>query len=74
MGLEGRLKQLESKIKQTNSIPEHQFDLDKSIEHLGLVPVTVRELATSKGSSLVEAMCEMLGIEVREFKHELRER
>jgi len=73
MGLENRLRQLESKIQPVNSIPEHQFDLDQSIEHLGLVPVTVRELATSKGSSLVEAMCEMLGIEVREFKRDLQE-
>ena len=31
------------------------------------------ELARSKGSSLAVAMCEMLGIEPREFKRELHE-
>ena len=74
MGLENRLRQLESKIQPVNSIPEHQFDIDRWIEKLGLVPATVHELANNKGSSLIEAICEMLGIEVREFKQELRER
>ena len=74
MGLENRLRQLESKIQPVNSIPEYHIDLDQCISHMGLVPATVRELATSKGSSLIEAICEMLGIEVREFKQELRER
>ena len=73
MALEGRLRQLESRIRPAYTIPEYHFDLDQCIERLGLAPVAVRELASSKGSSLIEAMCEMLGIEVREFKNELRD-
>ena len=74
MGLENRLRQLESKVRPAYTIPEYHFDLDRCIEHLGLAPVAVHELASGKGSSLIEAICEMLGIEVREFKQELRER
>ena len=71
MGLEARLKQLESKGKPANML-ERRPDLDKYITHLGLVPAAVRELARSNGSSLVVAMCEMLGIDHREFKRELK--
>ena len=73
MGLEARLRQLESKIRPANTAPEHQIDLDQCIAHLGLAQAAVRELARSKGSSLVAATCEMLGIEPREFKRELHE-
>ena len=72
MGLVARLKQLESKWKPANML-ERRPDLDQYITHLGLVPAAVRELARSKGSSLVAATSEMLGIEPREFKRELHE-
>lgn len=73
MGLEGRLKRLESKVRPAHIAPEHRVDLDQCIASLGLVPAAVRELAGRKGSSLVEATCEMLSIDVRQFKHELQE-
>jgi hypothetical protein len=73
MGLEARLKQLESKIEPTNTAPEQHIDLNQCVASLGLAPAAVRELARSKGSSLVEATCEMLGIELREFKRQLLE-
>lgn len=74
MNLEGRLKQLESKVKPANTAPpEHHIDLDQCIIQLGLDPAEVRESAQSKGSSLVEVMCEMIGIEPREFKRQLQE-
>lgn len=72
MGLEARLKQLESKIRPTNTAPEQHIDLNQCVVRLGLVPAAVRELARSKGSSLAEATSEMLGIEVREFKRQLQ--
>jgi len=74
VGLENRLIRLESKVRPISKVSEHFLDFDLFIEHLGLVPAAVHELALRKGSSLVEAMCEMLGIEVREFKDALRER
>jgi hypothetical protein len=73
MGLEARLKQLESKIRPANTTPEHHIDLNRCIARLGLVPAAVRELASSKGSSLAEATSEMLGIEATEFKRQLQE-
>jgi hypothetical protein len=73
MSFEFRLKRLEWKVRPLKAIPEHKIDFDLIITHLGLVPADVKELARSKESSLIEAMCEMLGIEVSEFKDELRE-
>lgn len=73
MGLEARLRRLESRVRPANPEPEDQFDLDLCITHLGLVPGAVRELARCKGCSLIEAMCQMLGIELREFKRQLQE-
>jgi hypothetical protein len=73
MGLEARLRRLESKVIPANTQPEQNIDLDQCIAQLGLVPVAVRESAQSKGSSLVEVMCEMLGIKAREFKRQLQE-
>ncbi len=70
MGLEGRLKRLESKVRPMDIAPEH-FDLDQCLANVGLVPAAVRELARSQCSSLAEATCEMLGTEVRDFKREL---
>jgi hypothetical protein len=72
VGLEARLKQLELKIRPTNTALEQHIDLDQCVARLGLVPATVRELARSKGSSLAEATSEMLGIDVREFKRQLQ--
>ena len=73
MGLEGRLKLLESKVRLVHIAPQNHVDLDQCIASLGLVPAAVRELARSKGSSVAEAMCEMLGIDVRQFKRWLQE-
>ncbi len=74
MGLEGRLRQLESKVRPPDAAPKHQVDLDQCIASLGLVPTAVRELAQSRGGSLAEATCEMLGIDVRQFKRWLQDR
>ncbi|MGD0354877.1 MAG: hypothetical protein ABSB31_05475 [Dehalococcoidia bacterium] len=74
MTLANRLKQLESKIRPVEAKEEHPFSFDEFIPRLGLEPAAVRELAQSKGRSLIEAMCEMLGIEVREFMRQLREK
>ena len=73
MGLEARLRRLESKVIPANTQLEDEFDWDQFVSRLGLQPATVREVARSKGSSLVEATCEMLGIEPREFKSWLQE-
>jgi len=74
MGLESRLRQLESKVRPDGTIPEHDFDIDRWMEQLGLVPSAVHELANTKGSSLIEVICETFGVEVREFKDALLER
>jgi hypothetical protein len=74
MTLASRLKQLESKIRPAEPLEEPHFSFDEYVPRLGLEPAAVRELARSKGSSLIQAMCEMLGIEVRDFMHELREK
>ncbi len=68
------MARLESKVRPARAAPEHHFDFDRYVAKLGLVPAAVRELAHSKGSSLIEAMCEILGIEVRAFKKALEER
>lgn len=73
MGLDARLRNLESKVIAAVREPAHSFDLDRYLVSLGLVPSAVRELAHNKDCSLVEAMCEMLGVEPREFKRELQE-
>ena len=72
MGLEVRLKQLESKVRPVDTAPEQHIDLDQCVASLGLIPAAVQELARSKGSSLVEATCEILGNELREFKRQLQ--
>ena len=68
MGLEARLRQLESKVIPANIQREVHFDWDQFVLNLRLDPDAMRELARAKGSSLVELTCEMLGIEPREFK------
>jgi len=74
MTLANRLKQLESKIRPVWAEEDRHFGFDGYVSRLGLEPAAVRELAQSKGRSLIEAMCEMLGIEVREFMRQLREK
>ncbi len=74
MTLANRLKQLESKIRPVEAEEEPHFGFDAYVPRLGLELAAVRELAQSKGSSLVEAMCEVLGIEFREFRRQLREK
>lgn len=49
-------------------------DTDQCIRHLGLDPVAVRESARNTGRSIVEVICEMIGIEPREFVRLLKER
>lgn len=65
MSLENRLKQLESKIVCRNVLPELPCDPDDFIRRLGLDPVAVRDAALNNRSSIVEAMCQALGIEPR---------
>lgn len=72
MSLIDRIKQLESKV--TSTAPEHHIDLDQCIARLGLDPAAVREAAQSKHSSLVEVICEKLGVEPSEFKRQLQEK
>jgi len=74
MSLENRLKQLESKIRLANSMAEKLPDTDQCIRHLGLDPVSVRASAHSTGKSVVEVICEKIGIEPREFQRLLREK
>ena len=74
MSLENRLKQLESKIRLANSMAEQLPDTDQCIRHLGLDPVAVRDSAHSTGKSVVEVVCEKIGIEPREFQRLLREK
>ena len=73
MSLKNRLHRLESIVWRENTTPGDQIDPDQCIVSLGLDPMAVRELARSKGSSLIEAISEMLGIEPREFLLQLRE-
>ena len=72
MGLEGRLKQLESRFNSRNILLEHSYDPDGVIKHLGFDPVALRESAHNTGKSVVETMCEIIGIEPREFERMLR--
>jgi hypothetical protein len=74
MSLENRLKQLESKIKLATTMTEQPLDTDQCIRHLGLDPVAVRDAARNNHCSIVETMCEMLGIEPREFVRLLKEK
>ena len=74
MGREGRLKQLESRFSSRNILLEHSYDPDGVIKHLGLDPVAVRESVRNEGKSVVEVICEKIGIEPREFQRLLREK
>lgn len=72
MGLVERLRILESKVKPVTPVFEHHHDIDQCLLRLGLVPATVRELASGEGRSLAEATAEMLGVECGEFRRELK--
>ena len=74
MGLAARLKQIELKLRPVTIVPERLFDIDQCIVHLGLDPVAVRESARNIGRSIVEVICEVNGIEPREFQHLLKEK
>ncbi len=74
MGLEGRLRQLESKMRSRRTIVGHSVGADEVIRHLGFDPAALRESAHHTGKSVVETMCEIIGIETREFARMLREK
>jgi deoxyadenosine/deoxycytidine kinase len=74
MSLENRLKQLESILRSRETMLGRSVSTDDVIRHMGLDPVAVRESARNTGRSIVEIMCEMLGIEPREFVRLLKER
>jgi hypothetical protein len=74
MSLENRLKHLELKIRLANSMAEKLPDTDQCIRHLGLDPVAVRASARTTGRSIVEIICEKIGIEPREFQRLLKEK
>jgi len=74
MGLEGRLKQLESRFSSRNILLEHSYDPDGVIKHLGFDPAALRELADNTGKRVVQTMCEIIGIEPREFELMLRKK
>jgi len=74
LGLEVRLRQLELKMNSWSSLPEHSVNTDEVIRHLVFDPASLRESAHHMGNSVVETMCEIIGIEPREFEHILREK
>ena len=74
MGLETRLKQLESMLSSRKLMFENSVGTDDVIKHMGFVPVIVRESAHSTGKSVVEVICEKICIEPREFQRLLREK
>ena len=74
MSLDVRLKQLESILSSRKTMLDHSVSTDDVIKHLGFDPVAVRESAHSTGKSVVEVICEMIGIEPREFQRILREK
>jgi len=74
MGLETRLKQLESMLSSRKIMLGHSVGSDDVIRHMGFDPVALRESAHTTGKSVVEVICEMIGIEPREFQRLLREK
>ena len=74
MGKRDRLKRLEAKIIPSSVLPEHLFDIDQCIVHLGLDLAAVRESARITGSSLAVAISVMLGIGPREFARLIKEK
>ena len=74
MGLEARLKQLESILSSRKTMFEHSVGIDDATRHMGFDPVEVLESAHSTGKSVVEVICEKIGIEPREFPRLLKEK
>jgi len=74
MRLEARLKQLESRISSRKTMFVSSVSTDDVIRHMGFDPVAVRESAHSTRKSVVEIICEMIGIEPREFHRLLKEK
>lgn len=74
MSLASRLRQIELKIRPMNTVQEHLLDIDQCISHMGFDPAALRESAHNTGKSVVETMCEIIGIEPREFLRILREK
>ena len=74
MGLETRLKQLESMSSSRKIMLGHSVGTDDVIRHMGFDPVALRESAHNTGKSVVETMCEIIGIEPREFELMLRKK
>jgi len=74
MRLEARLKQLESILSFRKIMIDHSVGTDDVIRHMGFDPVAVSESARNTGRSIVEVICEVIGIEPREFQHLLKEK
>ena len=74
MKLDARLKQLESILSSRKTMLGQSVSTDDVIRHMGLDPVVVRESAQNTGRSIVEVICEKIGIEPREFQRLLREK
>ena len=74
MSLDVRLKQLESIISSRKTMLDHSVTTDDALRHMGFDPLAVRESARNTGRSIVEVICEMIGIEPREFQRILREK
>jgi hypothetical protein len=74
LGIEYRLIRLESKRRFSNPLLEHSVNADEVIRHMGFDPAVLRKSAHHTGKSVAEMMCEIIGIEPREFEHMLREK
>ena len=74
MSLDVRLKQLELILSSRKIMLGYSVGTDDVIRHMGFDPVAVRELARNTGRSIVEVICEKIGIEPREFQRILREK
>ncbi len=72
MNLENRVKVVETKIHSKKKLEQPQFDLDGYFRRVGLDPDEVRATSLATNNSLMGTMCEMVGVDVREFKNELR--
>ena len=49
MGLEARLRQLESKVRPANTAPEHHIDLDQCIARTGIGPGRCPRVSPQQG-------------------------
>ena len=74
MGLEARLNQFESILSSRKTMFDHAIGTDDVIRHMGFDPVATREAAHVTGKSVVEIICEKIGMEPREFQRLLKEK